>query len=106
MKGWFAFLLAMMGASAFADKRSGDYWYSLDEAGNATITHWDGVDTDLTIPSKLDGHPVTAIGDCACQRGKVAELNSVVIPEGVTIVEELAFDGQARMQRVGDLQVK
>ena len=38
MKGWFALLLAMMSASAFADKRSGDYWYTLDDAGNATIT--------------------------------------------------------------------
>lgn len=112
MKGWFALLLAMMSASAFADKRSGDYWYTLDDAGNATITHWDcsdietdpetgmSIPKDLTIPSELDGHPVTAIGDFAFQRGDAAELKSVVIPKGVTTIGWHAFDNQQQLREV------
>lgn len=102
MKGWFALLLAMMGASSFGEKRSGDYWYTLDEAGNAIITDWEGDDIDLTtIPSDLDGHRVTAIGDYAFQRNDYpASLKSVVVPEGVTTIGKEAFAHQNSLRLV------
>ena len=44
---------------------SGDYKYTLNDDGSATITRYTGKAKALTIPSELDGHPVTAIGDMA-----------------------------------------
>ena len=42
---------------------SGDYRYILKEDGTAEITEWSGKDADLVIPSTLDGHSVTRIGE-------------------------------------------
>lgn len=42
---------------------SGDFKYDLDDDGNATITGYLGSGGDVTIPAKLDDHPVTAIGE-------------------------------------------
>ena len=40
---------------------SGDYSYTLD-GDNATITKYNGSETAVTIPDKLDGHTVTTLG--------------------------------------------
>lgn len=102
MKGWFTLLLAMMGASAFAEMRSGDYWYTLDESGNAILTHWEGGKPNLDIPSEIDGHPITAIGGFAFLDviGDRVNLESVSIPEGVTTIKEEAFSGQYYLREV------
>ena len=42
---------------------SGDYRYILAEDGTAEITEWTGYADDLVIPSTLDGHSVTSIGE-------------------------------------------
>ena len=44
---------------------------------------------DLTIPSSLDGHPVTAIGEYAFY--KCSKLTSVTIPNCVTNIDRCAF---------------
>lgn len=102
MKGWFALLLAMMSASAFAEMRSGKFWYTLDEAGTATLTHWDGDDPNLIIPDRIDGHPVKAIGGFAFLDviNNRVPLKSVSIPEGVTTIKEEAFSGQTDLEEV------
>ena len=90
----FAFLL-LLGAFAAAEEAerethfSGEYTYALLEDGTAEILLYGADETDplsretknLVIPSVLDGHPVTRIGDRAfwpCSR-----LVSVTIPDSI-----------------------
>ncbi|MCR5352712.1 MAG: leucine-rich repeat domain-containing protein, partial [Clostridiales bacterium] len=64
-----------------------DFTFSI-ENGKATITGYNGTDTDIVIPSTLGGYPVTAIGTEAFME---SGLTSVVIPEGVTSIGDSAF---------------
>ncbi len=66
---------------------SGDYEYTVTD-GKATITGYTGSGGAITIPSTLDGYPVTAIGDEAmfCYN-----LTSVIIPNSVTTIGSSAF---------------
>ncbi len=65
--------------------------YDLDENGNAIITdNTITEDTDLIIPSDIDGHKVISIGDyafrsCYC-------LTGITIPKGVTSIGDHAFE--------------
>ena len=43
-------------------KISGDYEYSVRNDGTAEITKYKGSDSNVTIPSTLDGKTVTSIG--------------------------------------------
>ena len=67
----------------------GDYWYYLSYGGTATITKYNGNATALEIPSSLDGHTVTNIGDYAFNY--CTSLTSVTIPDNVTIIGDNAF---------------
>lgn len=58
------------------------------EDGNATITGYTGNESQLTIPSVIDGYTVTAIADSAFSSDT---LQAVVIPEGVTKIGWFAF---------------
>lgn len=71
-----------------------DYTYEILENGTAQITGYVGEDVDLEIPSALDGIPVTSIGGAAFSNtfgGNAIE--SVIIPEGVTLIRYSAFQG-------------
>ena len=63
--------------------------YTLDDDGNATITKYDGNVRALTIPDTLDGYTVVAIGSSAFAKNRY--LQSVVIPDTVTVIQESAF---------------
>ncbi len=69
---------------------SGGYTYAVDGSGNATITGYLGSAGVLTIPSVIDGHPVTVIGKSAFSRN--SKLTSVTIPASVTTIGHWAFD--------------
>ncbi|MBQ6832356.1 MAG: leucine-rich repeat domain-containing protein [Oscillospiraceae bacterium] len=77
---------------------SGKLTYTVSD-GKATITDCDtSVSGKFTIPSKLGGYPVTAIGDYAftdCSR-----LISVQIPTGVTSIGKSAFSWCQRLSKV------
>ena len=67
----------------------GDYKYTINGDGSATIIKYNGNESDLTIPAKLDGYAVTAIGYetfAWCD-----SLTSIAIPDGVTSIGEYAF---------------
>ncbi|MCD7797490.1 MAG: leucine-rich repeat domain-containing protein [Clostridiales bacterium] len=49
--------------TAFA-ATSGDYEYTVSN-GTAEITGYTGLETELTIPSTIDGYTVTSIGEDA-----------------------------------------
>ena len=69
---------------------SGDCKYTISGDGSATITKYFGKDEALTIPSELDGHPVTAIGDLAFSYCK--SLTSITLPDGLTSIGDRAFE--------------
>ena len=71
----------------YAEKKV--FEYTLDDDKNATITKYDGNVRALTIPDTLDGYTVVAIGSSAF--AKNTYLQSVVIPDTVTVIREYAF---------------
>ncbi len=82
-------VLALLPAGALALSLGGEYSYITDRSGNVTIKRYNGNGTDIVIPSILDGHPVTAIGNTAFQNCN--SLVSVVIPGSVETIGEYAF---------------
>lgn len=69
--------------------------------GTLVITSYKGEETQLHIPAKIGKYPVTAIGESAFslhrsgrrwpQYGALYGIRSVIIPEGVTAIEDGAF---------------
>ncbi len=75
--------------------------YLPDADGNATITGYKGNAWTLIIPKTLDGHKVVAIGENAFANSQSkAYLKTIVIPEGVTLIDECAFMGCLVLQKV------
>ena len=75
-----------------------DFTYTLDQSGNAEITGYHGKDRDLTVPSEIDGHPVTSIGRWALGvnqwgfRGS-SSLTSVSLPDSLVSMSGNPFAG-------------
>ncbi len=81
-------ITAGLDLSAYADTSSDWNYYVLDD-GTALIMGYNGTETDLVIPSTIDGYDVTVIGMEAflhCQ-----SLTNVTIPDSVTIIQVDAF---------------
>ncbi len=76
----------------------GQYQYSVHSDGTAEITGFEGVSMTLKIPSEIDGYKVTKIGNSAFSRATNAY--RVIIPEGVTDIEDFAFDGAYSIESV------
>ena len=67
-----------------------EYSYKLLEGSDAVeITGYTGNDSNVIIPSTIDGHTVKAIGKEAFYNNK--NLVEVTIPDGVTVIDEEAF---------------
>lgn len=77
--------------------QDGLYLYVVLEDGTAGITGYLGDETALVIPSVLDDLPVTAIGAYAFE---YAPLTSVVIPEGVTVIDRKAFAAASALKEI------
>lgn len=77
--------------------QDGLYLYVVLEDGTAGITGYLGDETALVIPSVLDDLPVTAIGAYAFE---YAQLTSVVIPEGVTVIDRKAFAAASALKKI------
>ncbi len=82
----------------YKEYESGDFSYTLDQGGNAEITGYRGDDRDLTVPSQVDGHPVTSIGEGAFLDR--SGLTSVTLPEGLKSLGEYAFRGCSSLASV------
>ena len=77
---------------------SGYYTYTVSN-GEATIMACDtSVSGNITIPSTLNGYPVTGIGECAFKL--CSNLSSITIPNGVVSIGEYAFDGCSNLTSV------
>lgn len=95
------------------DLRSGDLEYSEIYDGTIKITGYSGSETELTIPSEIDGKSVTRIDSFSfrgylpltsltisdgvqkiedCAFCKCKNLKSVTLPDSVTLISQQAFD--------------
>ena len=94
MKKTISMILALMlcvsllAIPAAAADTEGDWEYAVAD-GEATVLHYHGSETELTIPAVLGNCPVTGIGYMAFFSDST--LTSVAIPEGVTRIEDMAF---------------
>ena len=77
--------------------QDGLYLYVVLEDGTAGITGYLGDETALVIPSVVDDLSVTAIGAYAFE---YAPLTSVVIPEGVTVIDRKAFAAATALKEI------
>lgn len=78
--------------------------------GTLVITSYKGEETQLHIPAKIGKYPVTAIGASAFslhrsgrrwpQYAALYGIRSVIIPEGVTAIEDGAFCGCENMAQI------
>lgn len=70
---------------------SGDFEYQILDDGTAEITRYTGSETDLVIPSELNGYKVSGISygsfsDCS-------DIISITIPESISSIDYYAFNG-------------
>ena len=80
---------AAVPVSAAGTLKSGPYTYSVTN-GEATITNVEkSISGDITIPSSLDGYPVTGIGDSAFIHCR--NLKSAIIGNNITNIENWTF---------------
>ena len=77
----------IMSAGALADTE-GDYEYDRLSDGTARVTKYSGDESNVTVPATLGGLRVSTVGYDAFSN---ASVNTVVIPEGVTTLEEESF---------------
>ncbi|MCR5484651.1 MAG: leucine-rich repeat protein, partial [Clostridiales bacterium] len=77
--------------AAAADYTSGSYTYSLSD-NTATITKCDlSVSGSISIPGKLDGFTVVAIGSSAFEKCNL--ITGITIPDSVKKIDNYAFNG-------------
>lgn len=74
--------------SAATEYTEGDYKYTVDGAGYATITKYTGSANSVTIPSKLGGYEVIIVGSKSFESKGI---KSVIIPDCVTTIDNHAF---------------
>lgn len=74
-----------------------DYLYKVS-GKTVTLTAYRGDDSDLKIPSRINGKKVTKIGD-ACFRGN-AYIKTVEMPDTVTAIGDYAFEANGAMTAV------
>ena len=81
-------LLPLMSAAAEAEADLPFEWAERED-GTLEITRYTGSGETLTVPERISGKPVTAIGRWAFEDH--GELKAVVLPEGITAVGAYAF---------------
>ena len=76
---------------------SGDYQYTLSN-NTVTITKYLGTDEVVVIPSTIDGHSVTAIGDSAFAEDE--NITIVTVPSGVKTIGANAFSSSEYLEEI------
>ena len=73
-------------------------WFYDVEKGKATITKYSTTDSDITIPSELDGYPVAVIAGGAFEN--CTNSTSIVVPPSVTSIGAGAFNGCCHLKTI------
>ena len=92
-RGLTAFLLSALPVVA-----QGQYTYVTNNGGTLTLTRYTGTDGILSIPSTLNGRPVTSIGNEAFK--DCHSLTRVTIPNSIASIKTRAFTGCIGLERV------
>jgi len=82
--------LIMIGTDEASAAVSGDWEYTLS-LGKATITKYNGIETQIIIPAEIEGYMVTSLAD-SCLRNQ-DKITSITIPDSVTSISSYAFYG-------------
>lgn len=85
-----ALVLVPLPASAAT---SGDFSYTVNDDGTATITKYTGKDTEVTVPGEIDGYTVTVIGNGAF--GGNQTIRKVVLPDSLEVIGNAAFQSSS-----------
>ena len=82
---------AVITASAADNQISGNFYYQVVHGGKSIQIRGlrDGNVSEVVIPSKIDGLPVTEIGPYAFYDND--NINKVKLPEGITLIDQGAF---------------
>ncbi|MCD8026780.1 MAG: leucine-rich repeat protein [Clostridiales bacterium] len=75
-----------------------EYTYKVLADGTAEITGYSGSDTEIEIPSEIDGYIISGIGNSAFVNS--TSLTSVTIPDGVTSIGAFAFYSCTNLEEV------
>ena len=84
--------------STIAESTASEYFEYTEVDGGVSITKYTGSDTEVVIPSTIDGKDVKTIGRAAFAGSKT--LVSVVIPDGVTEIGSYAFSACSELNSV------
>ena len=82
--------LIMIGTDEASAAVSGDWEYTLS-SGKATLTKYNGIETQIIIPAEIEGYIVTNLAD-SCLRNQ-DKITSITIPDSVTSISSYAFYG-------------
>ena len=92
-------LLSGLKAFAVSSQTSGNYTYSVDSDGNATITD---VSTEISgkveVPETIDDHKVIAIGNYAFQ--DCSGITEIIVPDSVESIGVGAFKGLNQLANI------
>lgn len=95
-------LLTLFPVSAFAADvtkyTSGDYQYTLNEDGKATITKYTGTESNITIPKQFGDHEVTMIGSQSFKNN--TSLEKIEISTNISTIDWMAFAGCTNLGEV------
>ena len=95
-------LLTLFPVSAFAadvtEYTSGDYRYTLNENGKATITKYTGTESNITIPKQFGSHEVTMIGSQSFKDN--TSLKKIEISNNISTIDWMAFAGCTNLGEV------
>ncbi|MCD7950033.1 MAG: leucine-rich repeat domain-containing protein [Erysipelotrichaceae bacterium] len=81
-------LVSIVNAEEVNSSVVSDFEYYLNDDGEIVITGYNGSETDITIPSKIEGYNVVEIGERAFE---YSDLTSVTIENGITTIGKMAF---------------
>lgn len=97
------FLCIMLLVGLFPARASalvyGDYEYEY-VSGGVAITNYNGTQTSITIPNKINGQNVVEIAENAFSHGIGGVVRNVVLPENLIKISDHAFNGNRQLQTV------
>ena len=82
-------ILCMLSACGTKESPAEDFDYTMID-GEITITGYHGSDREISIPSKINGRPVTTIGEKAFEKYDMTEIR---FPKTLTTIGKAAFAG-------------
>ena len=81
-------LMLGMPAASPASLQAGDFEYYLED-GQAILSRYTGQERSLTLPTHLDGHPLTGIAPGAF--AGTSGLTNLIVQEGLLFIGDQAF---------------